>query len=470
MAVVRTRFAPSPTGYLHIGSLRTALYAYAFAKSQSGEFVLRIEDTDRSRFVPGATESLIKYLKMFGIDWDEGPIVDGPFAPYVQSERVRAGVYRKYAEKLLSSGHAYCCFCQPKTREEIKGAHEEKRIELRDPCRTLTKQEVELKIKEGVMPAIRLKVPDNEKISYYDFILKKEIVWETRNIDEVMLLKSDGFPTYHLAVVVDDSLMKITHITRAHEWLPSTPVHLLLFKFLGFDTPQIGHFTAILDPSGGKLSKRKGSVAVEDFLKEGYLPEAILNFVMLLGWAPKDNRELFTLKEFVDNFQAGQLQTSNPVFNRKKLDWFNGVYIRQKSDEELISLLQPFLPQKADEDTLRKVIPLIKERIIKLSDFIPFAGFFFIRPKVELELFGDLPYKEYLSGAVEVLKKTEVWADKEIQKALGSLIEKNGWKVGDFYMSMRIALTGSRFTPPITGSAEILGKEETIRRLEVFLR
>lgn len=458
---IRTRFAPSPTGFLHIGSLRTALYAYAFAKSQGGKFILRIEDTDRTRFVPGATEKILETLKFFGLHWDEGP--------YIQSERVSSGIYRKFAEELVASGHAYYCFCPPQTKEEILQDHEQKKIKMRDACRNLTPAEVQAKIKAGLTPAIRLKVPDNETVSYYDFVLKKEISWKTQNIDEVMLLKSDGFPTYHLAVVVDDYAMKISHIIRGRDWLPSTPVHLLLFKYLKMDFPQIGHLTDILDPAGGKLSKRKGSVMVDEFLAEGYLPEALLNFIMLLGWAPKDNREIFSLQEFVNSFPQGQLQISNPVFNRKKLDWFNGYYIRQKTDEELRRALTPFLPRGADEETLKKVIPLVKERLMKLSEFTELAGFFFARPVVPLDLFGDLLYKDYLTKAVEVLEKITNWSNENIQMALSNLIAQNHWSTGDFYMSFRIALTGSRFTPPITQSAEILGKEETLERLKNLL-
>jgi glutamyl-tRNA synthetase len=473
MVEVRTRFAPSPTGFLHIGSLRTALYAYAFAKNQrglQGKFILRIEDTDRRRLVPGSLEKILEDLKIFGLDWDEGPIVGGPFAPYIQSERVATGIYKEYAEKLVAEGHAYFCFCPTQTMEEIEEEHREKVVCLRDEnCRNLTAEEVEAKIKSGMTPAIRLRVPNNETVSYHDFVLDKDISWETKNVDEVMLLKSDGFPTYHLAAPIDDALMKVSHIIRGRDWLPSTPIHLLLFKYLGFELPQIGHLTDILDPDGGKLSKRKGSVMVEEFLAEGYLPEAILNFIMLLGWAPKDNREFFSLDEFVKNFSAGQLQVANPVFNRKKLDWFNGYYLRQKSDEELLSLLKPFLPKGTDEKTLKKVIPLIKERIAKLSEAGALAGFFFVKPTVGRELFGSLPYKEHLAKAVAVLEKLTKWENEEIQTSLNDLITKEGWRPGDFYMSFRIALTGSRFTPPITQSAEILGKDETLARLSRLL-
>ncbi|RJR23838.1 glutamate--tRNA ligase [Candidatus Microgenomates bacterium] len=470
MDKIKTRFAPSPTGYLHIGGLRTALYSFAFAKSKGGNFLLRIEDTDRSRFVPGATERIYEILKIFNLNWDEGPLVGGPNGPYVQSERAKEGIYQNFAQKLVDEGHAYYCFCPPQTKEEIKKEHEGKKISLRDEaCRSLSKEEIEKKLKRGIKPAIRLKVPEKEKISFKDFVLRKEVTWESENIDEVMLLKSDGFPTYHLAVVVDDYLMGITHIIRGRDWLPSTPVHLLLFKYLDFSLPEIGHLTDILDPGGGKLSKRKGTVSVEEFLKEGYLPEALLNFIMLLGWAPKDNREIFSLKEFVENFEKGDLQISNPVFNRVKLDWFNGHYIRQKADEELVSLLEPFAPKDAERKTMLKITSLIKDRLVKLSDFKTYTGFFFETPEVDPCLFKDLPYNEHLSEAVAALKEIENWNNEEIQKTLGKLIEKKGWKTGDFYMSFRVALTGSRFTPPVTESAEILGKEETLKRLENLL-
>lgn len=472
MKTVRTRFAPSPTGFLHIGGLRTALYSYAFAKSQEGKMILRIEDTDRRRFVPGATERTYELLKTFGLSWDEGPLVGGSHEPYIQSERVGTGVYKKYAEQLVKEGHAYYCFCQIKSEDEIQEDQEEKKVKLRDEeCRNLTLSEIEEKIQSGLKPAIRLRVPDESRVvEYHDFVINskhpdKKIGWSTRDIDEVMLLKSDGFPTYHLAVVVDDALMEITHILRGHDWLPSTPVHLFLHEYLGFKCPEIGHLTDILDPEGGKLSKRKGSVSCEEFLAEGYLPEAILNFIMLLGWAPKDNRELFTLSEFVENFQKGSLQIANPVFNRKKLDWFNGIYIRQKSDKELLSLLKPFLPSKADEDLVLKTIPLVKERMTKLSEYPKLTQFFFEDVQVDTNLLTPNA-KEQLSQAKEVLDKFQDWNKLEVEKTLQSLVEKEGWLMGEFFMNFRIALTGSKITPPITDSIVLLGKEKTLKRLE----
>src|SRR3989344_4569739 len=341
-ATIRTRFAPSPTGYLHVGGLRTAVYAYALAKHGRGQFIVRIEDTDQKREVPGAKDKLYDILKTFGLNWDE---------LYVQSERVGSGIYEKAAKKLLDEGHAFYCFCKPLTKDEIKENRKSK-IQFRDPCHNLSKEQVEKKLAAGEKPAIRLKVPDGEFISYIDFVLRKKTSWKTDVVDDAMLLKSDGFPTYHLAVVVDDHDMKITHVLRGHDWLPSTPIHLLVYQYLGFEVPQIGHLTDIQDPSGGKLSKRKGNVAVEQFIANGFLPEAILNFVILLGWAPKDNREMFTLSEFVEHFDANGFQKSNPLFNTQKLLWFNGQYLRQKSDRELLELLRPHLKTKADDPLL----------------------------------------------------------------------------------------------------------------------
>jgi len=419
MDKVRTRFAPSPTGSLHIGGLRTALYAYALAKHENGDFILRIEDTDKKREVPGSKEKIEELLTLFGLKWDEH---------YVQSERVEKGIYKKAAEKLEKSGHAY---------------------------------------NEG--GAIRLKIPKNEKIGFHDFVLDKDIEWETKTLEDLVLLKSDGFPTYHLAVVVDDNDMKISHVLRGHDWLPSTPIHLLVYKYLGLAVPEIGHLTDILDPEGGKLSKRKGSSSCEALLAEGYLPEAILNFVMLLGWAPKDNRELFSLTEFVEAFDPSGFQKANPIFNREKLDWFNGHYLRQKSDEEITKLLLEFAPKGADEKLVGQITPLVKERINKLSDFDAMAGFFFKEKKVDQKLFGP-NCRQHLTGAIKELASLSSWSKEKIDPTLIDLIKAKGFKTGDFFMDLRVAITGSKFTPPINDSIAILGKEETIRRLKKALK
>lgn len=432
MSKIRTRFAPSPTGFLHIGGLRTALYAYALAKHEDGEFILRVEDTDQKRQVEGATEALQKTLKKFDLNWDEF---------YIQSERL--SLYSEAAKKLVEEGHAFYCQCKPRNSKE-EGFSEV----LRDPCRE----------KEFTSGAIRLKVPEGETLTYFDFVHKKEISWNSDTVYDATLLKSDGFPTYHLAVAVDDLDMKITHILRGHDWLPSTPIHLLVFKYLGGDRPEIGHLTDILSAeTGKKLSKRRDSVFVEQFLDEGYLPEALLNFVMLLGWAPKDNRELFTLKEFVENFNINGFQEANPRFLRDKLNWFNGYYIREMSDSKLAKLLVPFA--KVDEDKILKIVPLIKDRLKKLSDFKAFAGFFFEKPIVDIKLFGK-NYKEHLKKALEAVK---------MDIPLDQVPQINNFKVGDFFMDLRIAVSGSKFTPPINDSIIILGKDETIERINRVL-
>jgi len=306
MVKVRTRFAPSPTGFLHIGGLRTALYAYALARHEGGKFILRIEDTDLKRKVPGAVDSLKETLLKFGIGWD---------AYFVQSERLEK--YKSAAKKLVKDGNAFFCNCKAKNAKE-----EGFSMELRDPCR-------QKKLTAG---AIKLKVPEGVILSYKDFVHRKQISWKSELVYDATLLKSDGYPTYHLAVAVDDIDMEISHILRGHDWLPSTPVHLLVFDYLGGKRPEIGHLTDILSAeTGKKLSKRRDSVFVEQFLEEGYLPEALLNFVMLLGWAPKDNRELFDLNEFITSFDVSGFQSANPRFFNNKLDWFNQHYLQKMS-------------------------------------------------------------------------------------------------------------------------------------------
>jgi glutamyl-tRNA synthetase len=310
-------------------------------------------------------------------------------------------------------------------------------------------------------------VPANEIIGFCDFVRNRKIVWHTKDVDEVMLLKSDGFPTYQLAVVIDDAAMKISHIIRAHEWLPSTPVQLLLFKYLKLPLPEIGHVTDILDPEGGKLSKRKRNVSGEDYLAQGYLPEAILNYVMLCGWAPKDNREMFTLGEFVKNFQRGSLQVSNPLFNPKKLAWFNGQYLRHKTDEELIQLLKPFAPKEFDDDLIRKTIPLVKERLVKLSDYADLTDFLIKDPVVDQKLFWDRV--DQISSTVQKFKGLKKWTAEELEKICRDLKAKNNWLIGDYFMALRLAVTGKTVTPPLFASLELLGRGKTISRLSRVL-
>ena len=443
-ATFRTRFAPSPTGAMHIGNLRTALYAYALAKNKGGDYILRIEDTDKKREKVGGVEEIKSLLVTFGIKWDEY---------YVQSERVKTGIYKNAAEKLILDGHAFYCQCEAKNADE-KGYSKE----LRDPCR-------DKNLKSG---AVKLKVPDSETVTFFDFILKKEVSWNTSTVSDATVLKSDGYPTYHLAVVVDDTDMKITHVLRGHDWMPSTPIHLLIYKYLGYGIPEIGHLTDILDPDGGKLSKRKGSTSCRGLLLEGYLPDAILNFIMLTGWAPKDNREIYSLKEFVNAFKPDGFQVANPIFNREKLNWFNGYYVRSMKNEDLIKVINEYYEKKLDLTMLERSVPLIKERIALLSDYMKIADFFYKEPKVDKSLLGE-NYKNHLQSASAVFSEISDWKLDKLNDCLMEEIRKNGYKTGPFFMDLRIAVTGKKFTPPINESITILGKVQTLNRIGIAL-
>lgn len=423
MDKVRTRFAPSPTGYLHIGGLRTAAYAYALAKHNSGEFILRIEDTDQKREVEGATEMIYETLGKF-MSWDE---------TLLQSDRAKAGAYRDAALKLIETGHAFYCQCPPRD-PKAEGFSKV----LRDPCRD----------KGLTSGAVKLRVPDNEKLKFVDFVLQKEVDFDSNEVADTVLLKSDGiFATYHLAVAVDDNFQKISHVIRGTEWISSVPIHILVHRYLGYPLPEIGHPTLILDPAGGKLSKRKGNVSIEQFLAEGYLPEALLNFVILLGWAPKDNRELFTLEEFVEAFDPDGFQKSNPVFNTKKLDWFNGHYIRSKSDEDLLKLIKPFSKYNLTEE----MVGLIKERITKLTDVDELVKFFFEEVNAQKGL-----HAEYIEAAIKAVEEGQ---------DLAEMAKEKGWKLGDFFMDLRLAIAGQKITPPLNESMAILGKDKVLERL-----
>lgn len=443
---VTTRFAPSPTGFLHIGGLRTAAYAYALAKKHDGKFILRIEDTDQKREVPGSRDKIEELLKIFGLNWDEF---------YVQSERVKTGIYLKAAEKLIADGHAFYCQCDARNAKKDGFS-----TVLRDPCRD----------KGLTSGAIKLKVPENKIVKYLDFVNnKKETSWNTNDVSDATLIKSDGFPTYHLAVVVDDTDMGVTHVLRGHDWLPSTPIHLLVYEYLDFEIPHIGHLTDILDPAGGKLSKRKGNVSVDQFLEDGYLPEALFNFIILLGWAPKDNREMFNLTDFVDNFDASGFQKSNPVFNTNKLDWFNSQYIANLSDNKFTQLLENYSPKGTNVDILSKIAPLVKTRMKKLSDFESLSQFFFSEPKVESEQYSE-NYKEHIKEALMVLDNLKEWNVERMNEVLLNCCDSKEFHRGNYFMDLRIAITGKKVSPPLNESMVILGKETVIKRLKNALQ
>ena len=459
-SLVRTRMAPSPTGDLHIGSLRTFLYSYAFAKKNHGLFLLRIEDTDQKRQVVGAADRLQKVMTDFGLSWDGEPVI--------QSQRL--DIYQKHIKELLDKGYAYYCFC---TQDRLDKIRQEQKAKKRIPkydrhCLNLSKVEIDKNLKDGLPYVIRMKIPDNETVSFNDLI-RGPITFNTADLDDQVLIKSNGIPTYHFAVVVDDHLMEISHIIRADEWISSTPKHILLYKYFGWTVPQIAHLTVLLDPSHpGKMSKRYGSVFARQFLDEGYLPEALLNFLMLLGWNPGTDREIFTLEEFVKEFSLEHLHKKAAIFDRKKLDYFNGLYIRQLNNDKLFSYFKKFLPAASD-DQIKILIPVLKDRIVKFGDL----------PATLKFLFEDVDYDSSLllqrdatkELVTEMLSQTkEVLAVfSDIQNKLSNLIKKNSWNTGQYFMVLRVAICGAIFTPPVVECLPALGIEGTIRKIDIAL-
>lgn len=457
---VRTRMAPSPTGELHIGSLRTALYDYALARQTNGQFLLRIEDTDQKRYVPGAEKRIVATLKNYGLNFDE--------EPYFQTQRL--DVYQKYIQELLAKKLAYYCFCpESKLAQNREIQKSLKKIPKYDRhCLHLAEDEITQKLANHEPYVIRMKIPDNETIVFTD-IVRGEVKFNTNDIDDQILLKSNGIPTYHFAVVVDDHLMNITHVFRGEEWLPSVPKHLLLYRYFGWQPPTFAHLSLFLDPShSGKMSKRSGSVAAQDFLDYGYLPEAVLNFIMLLGWNPGTDQEIYSLDEFVKVFSLDKLNKKPAIFDRKKLDYFNGLYIRQLSDDKLFSYFKKFLPQATDSQ-INQLIPILKDRIVKFSDLSSQTKFLF----EDVDYFVDLLFQRGATKelAIDMLTKTQkLLSDfSDLQTRLINLIKENNWNTGQYFMVLRVAICGVPQTPPIVESLPVLGKEKTLHKLDLAL-
>jgi len=470
---VRTRFAPSPTGFIHVGSVYGVLLDYVFAKKHSGKFILRIEDTDQNRFVKGSEEKLYEGLEWLGLVPDEGPRAGGPHQPYRQSERL--DVYRKHVLELVKEDHAYYCFCSSERLEEVR---ERKKKKGWPPmydrhCRSLGKEEVEKRLAKGEKYVIRMKIPENQKIVVND-LLRGEISFESRIIDDQVLLKSDGFPTYHLAAVVDDHLMEISHVIRGGEWLSSAPKHVLLYQYFGWKPPVFVHTPILRNLDKSKLSKRQGHTSLLWYKEEGFLPEALLNFLALLGWSHPEEKEIFSLEEFIKLFDLKDLSPIGPVFNLEKLEWMNGVYIRSKSDRQLGKLLRPFLPELSEEK-IAKVAPLIKERIKRLSEAKELLKFLYCCPDCSKDLLlqrgittGEAG--EMIGKVKEVIANEGVEDIESLREALLDLIKKNGWNTGVFFMIFRVAICGKKITPPIVESLPILGKEEVLKRLDLALK
>ncbi len=471
MKAVRVRYAPSPTGMQHIGGIRTALFNYFFARSQGGTFVLRIEDTDQTRFHPEALNDIYDSFAWLGITADESPAAGGDWGPYVQSQRQQ--FYREYGEQLVSHGRAYWDYTTvPGGEDSAPYAYQ---------GRNLSDEQIQVYRDKGVVPVLRLLVPEEGETVFEDLVLGR-IKRKHKDLPpDPILMKSDGFPTYHLANVIDDHLMDISHVLRAQEWVPSTPLHLLIYAAFGWEPPHFAHLPMVMGKDGSKLSKRHGSTSLIEFRRAGYLPEAIINYISLLGWSYDDSREFFTSRELNELFSLEKINKAPAVFDYKKLDWFNGQYIRNLPDEQLVDALLPWLiearwisspPTTGDRQRITALLPLIRERLKVLGDVIPLLRFLFegVVQWSEEELIpkgGDrATTRVWLSRAWNALEATGVSDEQTLNEALQRVAEEEGTKLGNILMPLRVAITGSRVSPPLIGSIRELGMEETQRRVQ----
>lgn len=473
MAQVRVRFAPSPTGYLHVGGLRTALYNFLFAKRNAGVFILRIEDTDRTRYVEGAVENLIQTLRWAGLDYDEGPEKGGPAGPYVQSERLE--IYRRYADELLKGGKAYYAFDTPGELEEMRKTQEKMRIPPKYDRRALnlSPEEVRTRLDRGVPAVIRMKVPESSTVAVDD-IVRGRVEFDSDRLDDQVLLKSDGYPTYHLANVVDDHLMGISHVIRGEEWLSSTPKHVLLYQYFGWEIPRFAHLPLLLNPDKSKLSKRQGDVAVEDYRRNGFFPEALVNFVALLGWNPGDEREIFSLEELVREFTLERVGKSGAVFNVEKLNWMNTQHLRHTPDPVLLTLLRPHLEAaglgSVPDAYVLDVVRLMRDRVDKVEEFVSFSGYFFRDPQTYDEASRKKNWRAETPGQVrDVIDRLRALASftaADVEAAVRESAGTFGVGGGKLIHPLRLAVTGVALGPGLFELMAVLGKETCLRRIE----
>ena len=475
----RVRFAPSPTGYLHVGGLRTALYNYLFAKKNGGEFILRIEDTDRNRFVEGAVENLIETMNWVGLDYDEGPDKDGNVGPYYQSERL--DVYKKYSEQLIEQGDAYRCFCTP---ERLTALREEQKAKLPQAkydkhCMNLSKEEIEQNITDGKPHIVRLNVKVGENVVIND-IVRDTVEFTREVIDDQVLIKTDGFPTYHMANVVDDHLMGITHVIRGEEWLSSTPKHILLYNAFGWELPQFAHLPLLLNADRSKLSKRQGDVAVEDYKAKGYLKEALLNFVALLGWSAGDNEEFFTIDYMIENFSLDRVHKAGAIFNVEKLDWLNAEHLRRKEKSEILKMLRAELAESKYKDLeltdeyLLLIIEAMLERVSFVKEYVDNSPYFFERPTTYDETVVKKRWKDdsvaLLQEYVKKLSVLENPAKEDYETVLKQVAEEAECGAGRIIHPARLATSGVGIGPGVYDLLYILGKDEVIDRIDEALK
>jgi glutamyl-tRNA synthetase len=480
---VRVRFAPSPTGRTHLGSARTALYNFLLARQTGGQFILRFEDTDQKRFVPGAEEELVKSLQWLGLEWDEGPDLGGPFAPYRQSER--KDIYLSYARELIESDHAFYCFCTPERLELVRKEQIKFKQQLRydGTCRRINALEVKARVRSGEPHVIRFKMPLEGTISIKDR-LRGDITFENRNLDDYVLVKSAGLALYHLAAMVDDHLMEITHVIRSSEWLSTLPLHEHIIRALGWEAPEWVHLSVFLKPSGkGKMSKRESSavmrdgysIFVGDLEELGYIPEAVVNWIALMGWSYDDRTEFFTLEDLIRKFSLDKCNPSPAAINFKKLDHFNGVHIRKLDNQDLMKRVAPFFENAGflvNEKVLIQIIPLIRERMTTLDDAPRIAGFFFkdiVEPVPEDLIGKKMTASESATAArlsYQILAEIPVITHQSAEEKLRSLADSLGIKAGQLFGILRVAVTGQKVSTPLLESMEIIGKDKVLERIQ----
>jgi glutamyl-tRNA synthetase len=476
---LKVRFAPSPTGFLHIGGLRTALYNYLFAKNKNGKIVLRIEDTDQKRFVEGAVENLISTLKWAGIDFDEGPDAGGNTGPYLQS--LRLNIYKDHSHKLIQNRNAYYCFCSPERLEALREVQQKQKLpqaKYDKHCLNLSENEIREKLDSGIPYVIRLNVQPDQKVIFND-VIRETVEFETNNIDDQVLIKSDGFPTYHLANVVDDHLMGITHVIRGEEWLSSTPKHIILYDHFGWEKPVFAHLPLLLNPDKSKLSKRQGDVAVEDYRDKGYLKEALINFVALLGWNFGDDKEFYEMNELIEKFSLERVHKSGAVFNIEKLNWLNFEHLRKKTNDEVLKLLRleinkaGFDNKNYPDEYLLKVISVMKERVGFVKEYISKSPYFFNSP---LEYDQSIIQKRWKEDSAELLKRYNEKINslspafkEEYENVLKQVASEANVKIGYLIHPLRLAVSGTGEGPGVFDIVDILGKDETIKRINTAI-
>ncbi len=478
---VRTRYAPSPTGEPHLGNIRTALYDWLLARHYGGQFILRIEDTDQQRYAEGGVEALFSALRWLGLEWDEGPDLGGPYGPYVQSERL--DLYNSYTDRLLAQDNAYQCYCSPERLAEVRKQQQARKEPPRYDrhCRDLTPEQRAEAEASGVAPVVRFKTPLTGETFAHD-VLRGDIVFKNETLDDFVLMKSDGYPTYHLAAVVDDHLMEITHVIRSDEWLPSAPRHFLVYQAFGWEPPLIAHVSRVLGPDKTKLSKRHGAHSVLDYREQGFLPDAVINSLALLGWSLDDHTEIIDRQTLVQHFDLDRVLPNPAIFDQDKLLWMNGMYIRQMPPETLAGMLRPYLEDalstRIDKALLLSIIPLVRERIRLLPEIVDIADFFFTDGPLDYNAdtllgkrFAGKPGEAAaaLERVVAAAEGIADWTHEALESVIRPLAEELGMKAGDLFGLVRVAVTGKTATPPLFETMEVLGRETTIARLRAAL-